>query len=32
MTQTIFPKIVATNYSNEAQDILEINFKGTDKV
>lgn len=25
-------KIATTNYSKEAQDILETNFKGTDKV
>ena len=32
MTETIFPKITAVNYAKEAWDILEKNFKGTDKV
>ena len=32
MAETIFPKIVAANYAKEAWDILETNFKGTDKV
>ena len=32
MTETIFPKIAAANYAKEAWDILETNFKGTDKV
>ena len=32
MTETIFPKTVAENYAKEAWDILETNFKGTDKV
>ena len=32
MAETIFPKIAAANYAKEAWDILETNFKGTDKV
>ena len=32
MTKTIFPKIAVANYAKEAWDILETNFKGTDKV
>ena len=32
MTEIIFPKIAAENYAKEAWDILEMNFKGTDKV
>ena len=32
MTGTIFPKIAVANYAKEAWDILETNFKGTDKV
>ena len=32
MTETVFPKIAAANYAKEAWDILETNFKGTDKV
>ncbi len=32
MTETFFPKIAAANYAKEAWDILETNFKGTDKV
>ena len=32
MIETIFPKIAAENYSKEAWDILEMNFKGTNKV
>ena len=32
ITETIFSKIVAVNYAKEAWDILETNFKGTDKV
>ena len=32
MTETIFPKIAAANYAKEAWDILETNFKGTDKL
>lgn len=32
MIETIFPKIAAANYSKEAWDILEMNFKGTNKV
>ena len=31
MTETVFPKIAATNYAKEAWDILETNFKGTNK-
>ena len=32
MTETVFPKIAATNYAKETWDILETNFKETDKV
>ena len=32
MKETIFPKIAAENYAKKAWDILEKNFKGTDKV
>ena len=32
MTKTIFSKIAAPNYEKESWDILEKNFKGTDKV
>ena len=32
MIETLFPKIETTKYSKEAWDILEIYFKGTDKV
>ena len=32
MTETVFPKIAVENYAKEAWDILEMNFKGTDKV
>ena len=32
MIETIFPKIAIENYAKEAWDILEMNFKGTDKV
>ena len=32
MKETVFPKIAAGNYAKEAWDILETNFKGTDKV
>jgi hypothetical protein len=32
MTETVFPKIAAENYAKEAWDILETNFKGTDKI
>ena len=32
MTETIFPKITIENYAKEAWDILEMNFKGIDKV
>ena len=32
MTEMIVPKIEVANYLKEAWDILEINFKGTDKV
>ena len=32
MTKIVFLKIAATNYAKEAWDILETNFKGTDKV
>ena len=32
MIETVFPKIAAANYAKEAWDILETNFKGTDKV
>ena len=32
MTETVFSKIAAANYAKEAWDILETNFKGTDKV
>ena len=32
MIETIFFKIAIENYAKEAWDILEMNFKGTDKV
>ena len=32
MAETIFPKIAVANYAKEAWDILEKNFKGTNKV
>lgn len=32
MKETVFPKIAAANYAKEAWDILEMNFKGIDKV
>ena len=32
MTETVFPKISVANYAKQAWDILETNFKGTDKV
>ena len=32
MAETIFPKIAVANYAKKAWDILETNFKGTDKV
>ena len=32
MTEVVFPKISAANYAKEAWDILEMNFKGTNKV
>ena len=32
MIEIVFPKIAAENYAKEAWDILETNFKGTDKV
>ena len=32
MVETIFPKIAAAYYANEAWDILKTNFEGIDKV
>ena len=32
MSKIIFSKIVVLNYAKKAWDILEINFKGNDKV
>ena len=32
MAETIFTKIVVTNYAKEAWDILKSNFHGTNKV
>ena len=32
MGKAVFPKITAVNYAKEAWDILEMNFKGTNKV
>ena len=32
MIEIVFPKIAVENYAKEAWDILEMNFKGTNKV
>lgn len=32
MIEIVFPKIAAANYAKKAWDVLEMNFKGTDKV